>query len=154
MATGYNGMTLRDYDNEVGRVRVRQETLTAANFDAQAALRGAFESAVVTMTECAALASFSYGNEQTNSIVGAASTYAQRELKWLVQYHESGGTTPYSMTIPCAKTTLLDPNDKKHAHIGDAGVVDAFVTAFEAFVLGPNGSATVVDDITLVGRNV
>ena len=154
MATGFNSVNLRDYDNEVGRVRVRQTALTAANFDAQATLRGAFESAIVNMSECTVLGGFAYGNEQTNTVEGASSTYAQRELKWLIQYHEAGGTDRFTFTIPCAKTTLLDPDDKKHANIGDAGVVDAFVTAAEAFALGPNGTAIVIDEITLVGRNV
>lgn len=153
MATGMASFTFRDYGNEVSTVRVRQTTLTAANFDAQGTLRGTFASALVAMTEVTPVDGFAYGNEQVNDVEGASSVYAQREAKWLVQYHESGGTKRYSFEIPCAKLTLLDPDDKKHANIGDSGVVDAFVDAAEAFVLGPNGSAIVIDEITHVGRN-
>lgn len=84
----------------------------------------------------------------------ASSVHAQRERKWLVQYHDGTTFKRYTLEIPCADLDQLDPNDKANAHIGDAGVVDAFVTAFEAYALTPDGNSPVVDEITHVGRNV
>lgn len=154
MAEGFYRASIRDYDNEIGVVRVAVALLTAANFDAQATLRGNFATALNNMTAADTVSSYSHGNDSVANITPASDPAAQRELKWLVQWHETGQVKPYRMTIPCADTSLLDPNDRSHAEIGDAGTVDAFVTAFEAFVVGPNGSAAIVDEITLVGRNV
>lgn len=154
MTNGFSNFTIRDYDNEVGNVRMRAATITAANFDAQTTLRGNLATAMNAITLADSIAAYSHGNENVANISPATAPTAQRELKWLVQYHESGGVKPYHITVPCADPAALDANDRAHAEIGDGSVVDAFITAFEAFVLGPNGAAVVVDEITLVGRNV
>lgn len=154
MANGYSVVTFRDYDNEASVVRVKQTTLTAANFDAQAALRGAYEAALTNMTTIDTLNAYAYGNEQINSTVGDDSKLSQRESKWRVDYHETANPNVRGhFTIPCADLTLLDANNKGMAEIGDAGPVDAFVAAAEAFVLSDNGLAITIDQIVHVGRN-
>jgi hypothetical protein len=72
----------------------------------------------------------------------------------LVQYHDSTTGRKYSVELPTADPAMIDPNDRAHAAIGDAGPVDAFITAFEAVVISRDGNAVVVDEITLVGRRV
>jgi len=145
--------SLCDYDNEVGAWHVRSATLTAANFDAQATLRDALSAAVVDIT-VGTIVKQDYGNREAVALGPDANEESQRELKWLVQYHDNTTLDRYSIEIPCADVLELDPNDRAHADIGDAGHVDAFVTAFEAYVLSKAGNAVTVDEITLVGRNI
>lgn len=154
MATaGRAVVSYADYDGEISTFGVRSTTPTAANFDAQVA---AFEA----LQDAAAAITLGLKTQTSLAIVNkvaigeAADDAAQRELKWLVQYHDATTFKFYTVEIPCADTSVLDPDDRSHADIGDASVVDAFVAAFEAFALTPDGNAPHVNNITLVGRNV
>ncbi len=148
--SGVLSLSYRDYDNEIGNVRYPVATLTAANFDAQSALHTALKNATADLV-LGELAKEVLMNESIVSLDAASDPSAQRELKWLVSYYAADNVLR-TLEIPCAKTAELDPNDRAHADIGDAGVVDAYVTAFEA-VIKVNGVSTVtVKEITLVGR--
>lgn len=150
---GFDSITFRDYDSELSNVRVNATVLTAANFDAQATLRNAFVSAMQAIS-LGVKGQESFGNQIVSSLSPAGNDAAQREQKWLVQYHDSTSLKRFSFEIPCADTGALDANDRAHAEIGDSGVVDAFVAAAEAYVLSPDGGAIVIDEITLVGRAI
>jgi hypothetical protein len=151
---GGTQITIRDYDNEPGTTRIHAAVLTAANFDAQVTARNAFCSALLAITTADMLAKISFGNDILNTMIGDTNAETQREKKWLVRYHENATpTVTGTFTIPCADLLHLDPNDRKHANIGDAGHVDAFIAAAETFVLSPAGNAIVIDEITYVGRN-
>jgi len=142
-----------DYDGEVSTVRVEPAELTAVNFDAQVALAIAFMDAVAGIT-LGLKTGFQHMND-TKTVLGPSSDVdAQRERKWLVQWHDGVTFKRYTTEIPCADLAQLDPNDRGNANIGDASVVDAFITAWEAFVLTPDGNTALVDEITHVGRNV
>lgn len=87
----------------------------------------------------------------------ASDSEAQRELKWLVQYHDAGiPTRKLTTELGCPDviddTLLIAGTDL--ADLADTGGKwAAFITAFEALVLAPyTGNAVVVDRITLVGR--
>jgi len=151
--TGFMSMSYADYDNEVANLRLHVTAITAANHDAQTALHTALRLAIAGICD-GVLLKESYGNEQKVAFGPAASSTIQRELKWLVQYHDGTTLQRLSAELPCADATQLDPNDRAHAEIGDAGVVDAFVAAFEAVVKSPAGNAVVIDEITLVGRQI
>ena len=150
-ALGFYERTYNDYDGEKSNTRVRTEELTAVNFAAQLALSVTFASAMNAIV-LGQVARYGLGNSYDISPEPAATPQAQRETKWLVQYHGTDGKS-YTLEIPCASHSMLDPNDRAHAEIGDAGAVDAFVAAFEAFVLDEAGTAVTIDEITLVGRN-
>lgn len=151
--TGALSVTYFDYDGEPGVFSVNVPVLSAANFDAQATLRTAFVAAVQAIT-LGELNATRYGNVSLQGIVPSEDPDAQREDKWRVDYHDATSLKRYRIDIPTCDDAQLDANDRKHAHIGDAGVVDAFVDAFEAYVITPDGGASVVDEITRVGRNV
>lgn len=145
--------TRKDYDGEPSSFTLRVTPLTAANFDAQHALKVAFAAAVTGI--CGGIK-----QQDTEANVDVISNQPsddpldQRENKWLVQYHETANPiNTFRVELPCADLTMLDPNDRKHAAIGDAGAVDAFVTAFQNYVLSPSGGAVTVSEITFVGRN-
>lgn len=152
-ATGFDSQSWTDYDGERSAIRVRTAALTAANFDAQATLRSAAHIANAAMT-LGVLAKNTFGNEDVVSLDSASDDAAQRELKWLVSFHDATSLKRGSFEIPCANTARLDPNDRAHAHIGDGAQVDAFVAAAEAFYQTADGHAIVIDEITLVGRRV
>lgn len=142
-----------DYDGEVSTMRVEPIELTAANFDAQVAAAIAFMDAIAAIT-LGLKTGFQHMND-TKTILGPSSDQdAQRERKWLVQYHDGITFKRYTTEIPCADLAQLDPNDRGNANIGDGGVVDAFVSAWEAFVVTPDGNTAIIDEITHVGRNV
>lgn len=151
---GYANRSYYDYDGEVGTLRVYVPVFDAAGYAANSAAITTLWSAIDAIT-LGGLWKHEMGNRFTDpNPVTPADPTAQRELKWLVQYHDSTTGKKYSTELPCADPAQLDPNDRAHAEIGDAGVVDAFVTAFEAIVKSEAGNAVVVDEITLVGRRI
>lgn len=149
--TGKAAFTQADYDGEITTTSVSVPVITAANFDAQATLRNALMAAIqgITLGEYQRT---EFGNVVLSSISKASDTGAQREKKWLVDYHDTTSLKRYSFEIGCADDAQLDAQDRAHAEIGDGDVVDAFVTAAEAYILSPTGGAIVIDEITFVGR--
>jgi len=115
--------------------------------------------ALRTATEAIALGELSddmWVGDSTNYAAAAPTDpNAQRERKWLVQYEGTTSHTLYSTTIPTANLAgtdfLLPGTDEADLTTTE---IAAFVTAFEAFAIGPGGNAAVVDDILLVGRNI
>lgn len=150
---GIFSLTYRDYDGEVSNVRIPTAGLTDTNWVAQGTLQTNLQNALAAITG-GQLAKTVIGNELIVSLEKATDKDAQRELKWLVSYHTTADNKRYSVELPCADTAALDPNDRAHAAIGDAGVVDAFVAAFEAITRIDGTKLVKVDEITLVGRRV
>lgn len=144
-----------DYDREASAVTLQGLTLTAANFDAQITAYNDLLTAIGAITR-GILITKMIGNEtvlQNNRSEPATSEEAQRESKWLVRYHETTGGLQHTCELPCANRTFLDPNNRGFAEMGDGAEVDAFVTAFEAFVKSDAGLGVTVDSIEHVGRN-
>lgn len=151
--TGFTSIPYADYNNEVSVVRINTVEVDATNFDAQVTSRIALMDAIAAITKGLRLG-VTYGNNVKTALGPAADDEAQREKKWLVQYHDAVTLRRYTVELPCADTAQLDPDDRGNAHIGDGGAVDAFVSAFEAYAKSPVGNGVVVDEITLVGRNI
>lgn len=150
---GKLSLTMRDYGGEDGSFYVYAPEITAANFAAQETLRNAFLAAVAAMTTGSEVRR-SFGNLVTDASPSNAPTvYDQRENKWRIDYVDDSTGKAYHFTLPCADLLLLDPNDRAHAEIGDAGDVDGFVAATEAYVLSEAGNSITVREITFVGRN-
>jgi hypothetical protein len=151
MANGSYLRTLKDYGGEKTTFKIRTAELSAANFDAQATLRAALATAIAGITT-GVYTRIAYGNEETQEVANPSDPFCQREMKWVIHYRETGGGL-YRCELGTADLDQLDPNDREHANIGDAGVVDAFVSAFEAYAKGPGGGAVTVVEIEFVGRN-
>jgi len=150
---GHFNRTYLDYDGEKSSVGIYHDVMTTGNIVAlQAAmltLYGAIDALCKGVPE-------SYRFENIYTLVAAPpnDAWAQREIKWRVDYHDTTTGKPYRLEIPCADLDNLDPNDRAHAFIGDADKVDDFVTAFEAIAKSQDGNAVVVDEITAVGRSL
>lgn len=151
--TGVYSHTRIDYNGEKSTHRVRVAEITAANFAAQETARAAYGVAIAGICN-GVFNQYNHGNQDFLTNDPSSSPLDQREIKWLITYADATTGQLYRTELPCADLAQLDPNDRAHANIGDAGAVDAFVTAFEAFVLSPDGNAVEIQEITFVGRNI
>lgn len=152
---GWLAVSTRDYDGEASTVTFPSADLTAANIVAQIAAGDALVTAMAAIENSLHVSKTYVAKRSPLSADPRASdATAHRELKWVVMYHDSTTFEKATLEIPCPDLAEQSATYRGHADIGDAGVVDAFITAFEAFVLGPGGNAAVVDDIVIAGRNI
>lgn len=152
--TTVNGFTIRDYSNELSTFRVNSITLSSGNIAAQTTAAAALASAVENL-------SIGHLDKQTQQIellntpITPSNVYAQREVKWLVEY--IGDTSGKSFFVEIAAPDLT-ANLVVNTDLADLSSTDwaAFVTAFEAFVKSPdNGTeAVTVVGARVVGRNL
>jgi len=149
-----NTFQITDYSNEKSSFGVTSITATAGNLAAQQTLAADLAAAVVDLT-------IGEVTKQQMALVILdtpaipTSPYAQRELKWLVQYIGDASGKIFSTEIAAPNIT---DNVAANTDIADLTSTDwaAFVTAFEAFVRSPdNGTETVtVLGARVVGRNI
>lgn len=147
-------VTFRDFGipGERSTAQFPGPDVTSANIDTwlteTASLRTALEGITLgTVTKLTRVLS-----ESPQPDTQPASQFAQRETKWLVRYHDAITGKKATLEVPTADLALLDPNSTGKADMTNAAIV-AFVTAFEAFVVGPDGNAAEVDELVHVGRN-
>jgi len=149
-----NNFVIRDYSNETSNFGVTSIEGTAANLTAQLALQTALSSAVENLS-IGHLDKYTYAIEGLNSPVTPSNVYAQREMKWLVQYVGDVSGKVFSLEIACPNITdNVVPNSDVANLASDDWV--AFVEAFEDYARSPdNGTETVtVTGARLVGRNI
>lgn len=146
-------LTYRDYSEpeETGTAQFTGTTLTAANFDAQATLMNALRAATANITLGSLKKEARTAVETLSPGALPASAFAQRETKWLVRYRDDVTGEPFRLEIPCADLDLLDPAQKDKADLTGVEMA-AFVVAFEAFQLSPNGNAVTLIEVRHVGR--
>jgi hypothetical protein len=145
--------TSKDYDAESTTHGFAVTELTAANFDAQVALQAAYELALGDMILGEAKKSL-MGNYVETDALRSDDPFAQRELKWRVNYRDTSTGKVSHITIGTANTARLSDTKRAYADIGDGAEVDAFVAALEAFMLSDEGHSIEVIDMPLVGRNI
>ena len=145
-----------DYSGESTVMTVNVPVINAANFDAQESLHAALEVTIELVTIGSKVKRQKI-IEDLGSGGFASDTEAQREMKWLISYHDNSfPARKLSVELGCADVIdvdLLQPNSDI-ADLTDADWV-TFVTNFEALVVAPyTGNAVTLDRITLVGRNL
>jgi hypothetical protein len=154
MAEGFVSYDIKDYDGEAANHRFATTVLTAANWSAQATLRGDYSIALAAIIG-GILQWTRYGNRTRVSAAAASNVLAQRELKMMVQYHDaSTGEIMKPLLLPCPNLVNLDSADRAHFNIGDGDVIDDLVDALEAYLIVNTNHAVVVDEMTLVGRRL
>lgn len=145
---------ITDYSNEKSNVTVNAPNLSAANFDAQEALRLSLQTAINNLS-----IGVMSRTQVTNVIVDEpgipTNPFAQREMKWLVSYTGNTSGKLYQLEIPAPSLTdNLAPN----SDLADLTSTDwaAFVTAFEAYARTPDSliEGVTVIQARLVGRNI
>ncbi len=146
--------TVLDFDRELSHWRFAIATITATNFATQNAAITALYTALYNLLIGVQAKQRVILTQNTLSKVPPTSQYAQREAKWLVQYHDANGKS-FKGELACPDLTLLLPNSEKINHADTGGKYTAFKTAFEALVVSPDDiSACVLDEISQVGRNL
>ncbi len=153
MATS-NTYQITDYSNEKSSFSVTSITATAANLVVQQGLAADLAAAVADLT-IGELTKQQMGLIILDTPAIPTNVYAQREMKWLVQYigDASGKVFRTEIAAPNATDNLVVNSDKADLTSTDWA---AFVSAFEAYVRSPdNGTETVtVLRADLVGRNI
>lgn len=154
MANGHHVIPFNDYGSERSTVTARGAELTAVNFDAEYTKLVQFYDAIVGITLGLRVGA-KFGNDipVVAADTPSADPNAQRERKWLVRYSDATAMKNYTMELPCADLSFLDPNNKEYADMLDPAVA-SFVSAFESLVLSPDDNAVTVDSIQHVGRNL
>lgn len=149
---GFYSRQLKDYDGETSTLQVHAPELNAGNIAAQLTLQANFGAAINDMS-LGTLQQIRYGNSVESNAAAPPETYAQRELKWRVDYVDDVTGEPFHFTIPVADTSKLDANNRGFADPDDVDVAQ-FITDAEAYVLSKNGNAITISQIELVGRNI
>jgi len=153
MAT-FNTFQITDYSNEKSSFGVTSITANAGNLAAQQTAAAALAGAVEDLT-IGELTKQQMALVILDSPAIPTSPYAQREMKWLVQY--IGDVSGKIFSVEIAAPDITD-NVVPNTDVADLTSTDwaAFVTAFESYVRSPdNGTETVtVIKATLVGRNI
>lgn len=133
-------------------VSVYIPSLTAANFDAQEALRAAFEAAIDAIT---------LGNNGSEDFIAVVTPVvrnpslnplAHRENKWLITASESGTGNPVTFTVPCADLSLLGADGENMD--ATAPEYAALVSAVEDFVRSNDGNTITVTSVKFRGRTI
>jgi len=149
-----NNFVIRDYSNELSNFGVTSIEGNAGNLTAQLAAQTTLSSAIENLT-IGHLDKYTYTIEGLNSPITPTNPYAQREMKWLVQY--MGDVSGKVFSIEIAAPNITD-NVVPFSDVADLTSDDwaAFVTAFEAYAKSPdNGTeAVTVTGARLVGRNI
>lgn len=149
-----NGIQITDYSNEKSSFSVTSIDVTAGNLAAQQTAAAGFVLAVVALTIGAV-------TKQTMNLIilddaaTPSSVYAQRELKWLVNYRGDASGKMFSIEIAAPNITGNVAPNTDVANLSSTNWAD-FVTAFESFVRSPDDPAETVTVISarVVGRNL
>lgn len=143
-------LTYRDNSGEKSVATFQGVSLSAANYDAQVALQGTLETAIAGLVDGTLYKRMRVASE---SIIGLSlpASGVQREIKYLVRYHDNVTGQQLRSELPCADLSQLVAN-KEFVDI-TAGAGLAFKNAFEAYVVSDAGNAVVVDEIIFVARN-
>lgn len=153
MAT-QNTIQITDYSNEKSSFSVTSVTANAGNLAAQQTLAAALVAATEDLT-IGELTKQQMALVIYDTPAIPSSPYAQRELKWLVQYQ--GDTSGKLFSVEIAAPDITD-NVTPNTDIADISSTDwaAWVTAFEAYAKSPdNGTeAVTVIGAKVVGRNI
>jgi hypothetical protein len=145
-----------DYSLEPSNNKLVITQLTAGNVVAQLALVDTLISAMQAITLGQLRTSKVTYRDQIQDSTTPTDPTAQREMKWLVKYHDTTTGKKYRTEIPTADltgTNLVTNSDL--ANLADTQIA-AFVTAFEAVVTDPDTglNSVAVDEIEFVGKRL
>lgn len=147
--------TLRDYSGETTAVRIYNGDITAISLPGFLTDFGGLRASIEGITLGVMAQEQWVGDLNSLSALSPVNVFAQRELKWLVRYHDTVTQEKAKLEIGTADPTgvMLPASD-----FADLTVEPmlSFVADFNAFARHPesNVNAVVIDSIQLVGRNI
>lgn len=149
-----NYMQFTDYSNEKSGVSVVSANLDAGNFAAQQTLALALSVATGALS-LADLTKRTMSDILLDSPSVPTNVYAQREIKWLVQYQGNTSGKLFTLEIPAANLT---GNLVANTDIADVSSADwlAWIEAFEDIARSPDNDTETVTfrGARVVGRNI
>lgn len=143
--------SLRDWDGQNRQFSFDTDIVTAANHDAQKTLHDALIAAIADVTLGALdFEEYVADREEIRPVVSAAVAAAQVNIEFVVTYVDDVNSSVIHVRIPTADVTddtLFMPNSPLWQPT-DAKWVE-FISAFEAYVLSPDGNAVSIQQIEL-----
>lgn len=152
MANSYYSQTYLDYSGEKSNVRLRVEEITTANIASQLTQVTALGAAIAALSIGTLHKASLIQDDSLISNTKPTSPFAQRETKWLVIYRDTVTEQLYSYEIPCADLSAANLSGNTDDANLSSSEWAAFITAFEAVVLSPDGNAVDVVSAKHVGR--
>lgn len=150
---GKAGITLADYGGEKSTATFYVDDFVESTYDSQVSLVASLFTALLNITLGIEVKRFLKVLDVGSGSGQATDVMAQRELKWLVRYSDDVTAKSYQMEVPSPDVSLLSSSARQNMDIsGGAGA--AFVSAFEAAAVSPDGNAVTVESVTLVGRTL
>lgn len=147
--------TLRDFSGETTSVRIYNGDITAISLPGFLTDFGTVRAAVEGIT-LGVMAKEQWVGDLTDlSAALPANVFAQRELKWLVRYHDTVTQEKATLEIGTADPTGVMVPASDFADLTIAPM-STFVAQFNAFARHPESAvnAVIVDSVQLVGRNI
>jgi hypothetical protein len=148
-----------DYDGERSGGSLSIVNLTGANFDTQAGLANDFRTALNGIM-LSTVSNDSMRNIITDADSQPSNSFAQRETKWLATAEDVITGRLYNYEYPTADLGLLENNSPYIVNNGVPSVVtgvvavQAFIDAFEALAVSPDGNPLSLRVVQQVGRNL
>lgn len=151
----YAVFTQRDFSKELSHTTIYTDVLDGTNYDTVNADTDLMRNAIDGITTGIMAQQTLVAEKDILSGATPTNVYAQRELKWLVRYHDNVTSKPYTLTLPCADPTARLIAGTDLANLAQTEVA-AFVTRFQSYAKDPDTltNAVTVDSIQLVGRNL
>lgn len=148
-------LTFTDYSNENSSVGFAAVDLNAGNFAAQETASAALAVAVGALS-IGSLVKRVVQDIPLDSPDTPTNPFAQRELKWHVDYRGAISGKAFSIEIPCANLTATTVNgNTDEANVSDT-LWTNFISAFVAYAKSPDDPTEAVEFVGahVVGRNL
>lgn len=155
--TSKTQLTFMDESGEMSRVVVNGPDATALNIaslddNAQFGTAGGIATTIASLSLCTPVKADLVASSNGFPHTPPGSRYAQRETGLLVRYSDNVTGKMYRITIPGPDWANIGLAGSDMVNTANAAWL-AFVTAFEAQCLSPDGNAVTVVDGRFVGRN-
>lgn len=152
-------LSIADYDGETSAVSYPASDLLEANIVDEYAAALTLQTETMKVSRGLLLVSEHTAKRSPQAVGKSTNAEAQREEKALVKYYDGTTFQRGTLEIPAVDMSKQHPNYPGKFYIKDVTGHHAdwgtFVTAFQAFVPGPGGSATsVIEEIIHVGRTL
>ena len=151
----YGVFTQLDFSQEKSGTKIYAVEVTAANFDAFNTEFDQMRNAIAGICS-GTMSDYMWVGENVNlSNTQPTNVYAQREIKWKVNYVDNVTQSKHFVTLPCADPTARLIAGTDLADLTQTQMA-SFKTRFESFAKSPDNAANGVTiiSIQLVGRNL
>ena len=155
-AEHYGSFSILDYSEETSSFRFNFGAITAVSLPGFLTQFGALRTALGNITIGTISRERWVGDETVLSNIPPSNQWAQREIRWLVEYYAASDDSGFWVSsIACPKTSLMLHGVKPERADLTHPDIAAFVTAFENLVVSPDQyqEAVIVKNIYLAGRN-